>query len=357
MKGFAKFIISFLTAVLVAIFSGSVFATALEVPMYITAPAIMLMSFIPMPSGVTFMAVQKEIWTNYIVEHLFKNNNFLNFAINHDQYVVGGKVVHIPQAGAPSGAVRNRTNLPATVTIRNDIDILYALDEFTTNPRLITNAEQVELSYDKIQSVIGEDTNVLRELVAEWILYHWRPEGSEQIIRTSGDPIPAHLPNGTGNRKKITIEDLRKAKVKFNKQGIPLADRYCMLDAEIENQLTSELTAGDAKDFSRYYDAENGIIGKLESFNIITRESVLAASNDATPIVFTPDATLPSDANAVALCWHRSAVARALGEVKMFEDTNSPQYYGDVYSFLLRAGGKKHRNDQKGIVGIVQAHA
>ena len=89
------------------------------------------------------MAIQKEIWTNYIMGNLFKNNEFLNYAYNADQYVLAGKVVHIPQAGAKPGTQRNRTQLPASVTQRTDVDITYAIDEFTSDPILIPNADKI----------------------------------------------------------------------------------------------------------------------------------------------------------------------------------------------------------------------
>ena len=91
------------------------------------------------------MAIQKEIWMAAIVEGLFASNSFLSKAFNADEYVNNGKIVHIPNAGAASGTKKNRTNLPATVTKRTDIDVTFPLDEYTTDPVLIPNADTVEL--------------------------------------------------------------------------------------------------------------------------------------------------------------------------------------------------------------------
>jgi len=38
----------------------------------------------------------------------------------------------------------------------------------------------------------------------------------------------------------------------------------------------------------------------------------------------------------------------------MFEDLSSPTYYGDIYSFLVRAGGRPMRSDVAGLLAIVQ---
>ncbi|MFQ8805871.1 MAG: hypothetical protein ACLR8Y_13235 [Alistipes indistinctus] len=45
---------------------------------------------------------------------------------------------------------------------------------------------------------------------------------------------------------------------------------------------------------------------------------------------------------------------RCQGDVKFFEDEGNPQYYGDIYSGLVRMGGRKRRADQKGVIAIVQ---
>ena len=58
--------------------------------------------------------------------------------------------------------------------------------------------------------------------------------------------------------------------------------------------------------------------------------------------------------NAGALAWHENSVCRALGEVVAFENEKDPTYYGDIYSFLVRAGGRPMRSDVKGLLAIVQ---
>ena len=137
MKRF-KFISSLMFAMLFTAFVG----TAFGAPAGIAALAL---SLIPQPQGVLKVGITPDIWTNYIVENIFKNNEFLLQSIDESQYVLCGGVVHIPQAGAASGVKRNRTLLPATITRRSDTDVTYALDEFTTDPRFIPEADKVEL--------------------------------------------------------------------------------------------------------------------------------------------------------------------------------------------------------------------
>ncbi|HQL71205.1 MAG TPA: hypothetical protein PLA77_10260, partial [Bacteroidales bacterium] len=218
-------------------------------------------SMIQKPAGFTYMAVTPEIWTNYIVENLFKNNEFMLNSIDESQYVIGAGVVHIPQAGSPSGAKRNRTSLPATITRRKDIDVTYVLDEFTTDPRFIPNIDKAELSYDKMESCIGEDMAYLKQLIAESTLYNWRPKW---FIKTTGDSATATI--GTGNRKKITVADFVSAKKQFNKWNVPEADRFVVISTDLLGQIVDELKANTTRDNSVIYNPLTGKIEKLESF-------------------------------------------------------------------------------------------
>ena len=340
-----------------SIIGGSVLASTAGVSFGVGALGVGALSFIPQPKQVLFVGVQKEIWLNEIVANLFKDNDFLNYAVNEDQYVIQGKVVHIPQAASPSKVERNRKTLPASITRRKDVDVVYVLDEYTTNPRLIESADKVELSYDKMSSVIEEDQAALTEQVAEWMLYHWRPEVAEQILRTTGESVPAHVVNATGNRKRLTLADVRAAKVKLDKQQISKADRHALIDTDMMDQLSKDLQITSARDYSVMYDAVTGRIKNLEGFIIHERSTVLAADNASTPVVLSPEDATVASSNGVSLFWQRQAVSRAMGTKEMFDSLSNPQYFGDIYSFLLRMGGRKRRADNKGVIGIIQAAA
>ncbi len=304
------------------------------------------------------MAIQKEIWTQYIQESLFKDNDFLTHAFNADQYVLEGKVVHIPNAGATQNVVKNRTTLPATVTTRTDVDVTYAIDEFTSDPILIPNADTVELSYDKMSSALSETTGAIKVLVADWMLYNWRAENATSIVRTTGGAaattVAAHLPGATGTRKKLSLADIKAARLVMNKQNVPKDDRFMLIDSDMYDQLMDELNITTYREASQFMDLPKGVLGKIYGFNMMERTTVGVASNAATPVIQAPGTASTTADNGVVLAWHISTVERALGTINFFEHLNDPTFYGDVYSALVRMGGRKRRNDQKGIVAIIQ---
>ena len=301
------------------------------------------------------MAIQKEIWQDHIEGNLFKNNEFLLASTDAGQYVLQGSVVHIPQAGALPTVVKNRSSVPATVVQRGDTDITYSLDEYTTDPILIPNAESFELSYNKRESVLSEYEASLRETIADNLLIDWCPDGTTgSIIRTSGASTASHLPGSTGTRKKFTVNDLKSAQLKLNKQNVPMEGRYALISADMFQQLTDDMSATQYRDFSAAYDVKDGVLGRLFGFNIMMRGTVATYDNSTTVIV-NPYGNAPDPAdNDGVLCWQTGAVERALGQVTFFERIGDPTYYGDVYSVSVRMGARIRCTDAKGIVAIVQ---
>ena len=300
------------------------------------------------------MAIQKEIWERSIVEHLFADDSFMSKAFNANDYVNQGKIVHIPQAGAASSVSKNRSELPAAVKKRTDSDLTYTLAEFTTDPVLIPHADTVELSYDKRESVLRQDKMTLFDQVARDFIYNWSPAKAHTISTSGAEADGAPHSTATGKRLALTRKDVFELMYRFNRDNIPQEGRYLLLDAAMYSQLLQDLTTADAQAFHSLANPAKGILGQFCSFNIMMRSEAALYSSTG-PKSWDTEAAA-GDLGA-ALAWHEQSVVRALGEVKAFEQEGDPTYYGDIYSFLVRAGGRIRRSDNKGVWAIVQATA
>lgn len=301
------------------------------------------------------MAVEKEIWRKDIVEAVFDNNTFLDFAFNADEYVIGGSVVHIPQSGGAGNVVKNRDTFPATIRRRSDTDIVYALDEYTSDPVKITDADKKELSYDKRDSVTREDKAALKQAVAEDFLYKWASDlPADQILLTTGDAVAATAPGATGNRKKAVLADLQNAQAEMDAQGIPEENRYAMLPSRLRLQLfpVNDVVVQTMLQNVSPEERKKGVIAEVCGFKILSRTKVLTYANDGT--LKAPGSATAVDDDEAVLCWWKDAVERAKGTVDFFEDEKNPTEYGDIYSMLARAGGRRRREDDKGVIVIKQ---
>lgn len=323
-----------------------------------------ILGFVKAPRLALFMAIQKEIWANHIEEGLFKDNQFLKTFTLADKENINGRVVHIPQAGAASGVVKNRTELPAAPGQRTDTLTSYQIAEFTSNPIVVTNADTKELSYDKRDSVLRNDTAKLAEEVAEDVLMsvvkpaygttQQIPAGS--ILLTEGADTAATAPAATGTRKSYSITDLQRGRSFFKRQKTWKENMmFALLTAEAEAQMfpannvvTATYMAAVSEDERR-----NGVMYKCQGFKIMSRSSVYTFNNAG---AFKPQsaAGATTDDEGILL-YNGLGVEFALGDIEVFEKLKDPTFYGDVFSFLARAGARAIREAYEGLLIIKQA--
>lgn len=300
------------------------------------------------------MALNKQIWLSTIEENFYPDNSFASKSID-DSVFVSYKTVHVPNAGKPSGVEINRTQKPASVNQRTDNELTYDMDELTTDPIYIPNIDTVELSYDKRNSVISNDREELQTKAAQCLLYRWAEKAPK--LFTSGSARAAHTSSvATGNRKKFTKATVMDAMVQMNKDNVPSADRYILLDATMYADLLDDLTDKELSAFLASANAQRGVVGKLYGFDVMMRSQVLRTVADGSALLKWEDEDAATEL-AAGLAWQERCVSRALGETKMFSNEDDPTYYGDIYSFLMRVGGSPRRYDKKGILLLVESSA
>jgi hypothetical protein len=305
------------------------------------------------------MAVQTETWEHMIAENLFKDYPFITRAKDRTGNVIDNKVVHIPQAGAKPGARKNRENFPLPIVKRNDLDITYPIDEISTEATYIPDAEKYELSYDKHASVIKDHFGVLNEESAKDILDRWYVSDSSKMVRTTGADTAVYLSGQTGTRNKFMVADIEAAKT------ILVADtkrengpRALIMSEGAYNQLKADPVVKD-KDTMESVGAvwKDGDLVKIHGFDIYRTDVTGRYDNTATPVLkdYTegPDGYAATD-NDVMLLVDFNHVHYAKGSVKFFENLDDAVMQGDIYSAKVRVGGRKERNDQIGVVAIIQ---
>ncbi|WP_345235448.1 phage capsid protein [Hymenobacter saemangeumensis] len=315
-----------------------------------------------------FMAIQREIWVDTIEENIYPDNSFM-MQSRDDGAFLEGKTVKLNQAGTKPGAQKNRTQLPAQAAKRVDTTADYDIDEYTTDPVVIQKTEEIEANYDKRQSVLFDQTEVLRTQVAEGMAFAWSPTVGVNIIRTSGAARAAYkifqLGAGTVNRKRIAKEDIIKAATILDSQNVPREGRYMLIDALL---VTDLLLIEEFTSLEKIGQAvlTAGAIGKVMGFDVFVRSDTTIYDNDDNTKMDFAEARSSND-NVSCLFWQKNYVRRCFGGsqnggIEVFEDAGSngngnPLFYGTIISAMVRSGGRAARADEVGIVALVEAHA
>jgi hypothetical protein len=303
-----------------------------------------------------------QVFSDYIIEKLRRTNPFLKFAVSEDNFVLGGSVVHIPQAGASPAVIKNRKQFPATAVRREDSFITYPLNVFSTDPTHITWHESYEVSYDKQDSVLGDHVATLAEATGDDMIYSWlqgykggktlETIPSTNVFFTTGDSRDVFEEGQTGKRKKLTCKDIQNLAAKFNKMNVGKEGRYLMLESNMYQELIESLSENIAAAVQGAADLANGIVGKYCGFNIIDRSVVCNFTSAGVPIA--PGEALQADSCVGGIAWQKDCVAVAMGDTKPFQNIDDPMYYGNIFSALVKTGGRCRRGDWKGIAAIVE---
>lgn len=307
------------------------------------------------------MALIKEIWIQDIQETLNRNADFLPYSVDHSSYVAFG-TVHIPQSGANPSVNVNPSTFPLSIVQRTDTDRTYSLNQYATDPILIPNLDELQVSYDKRQSVISQQFNTLTQRIGDEVAVSWCASGSNNMILTTGSAVATSLPpSGTGTRKAVALADIAALAAKLDKDNVPRGNRILLMQTDMFWELfaISDVIRASYNGFQNQGNVlQTGTVAQLYGFNIFMRPQVA---------VFTKTGTSPKAVGAAAaaddrlacIAFHSTTVSRALGSMTPMYDAGSngngkPEYLGSIFNMEVMLGSAILRADQKGVAALVQ---
>jgi N4-gp56 family major capsid protein len=304
------------------------------------------------------MAVQTELWVRDIASNLFADSSFMNRAKIDDEYL-DGRVVHLPQAATKPNVEVNRATLPAAAAQRVDTDETYDVDEFSTDPIVIKDTEEIETNYAKRINIIEEHIMAIRERVGSQVSHNWSPTVAAQLIRTTGAARAAFKTGQTGTRKAITKADIVNARRLMDRMDVPQQGRVCLLDADMFSDILNIDDFVHADKIGGSGNLATGAVGRIFGFDVFVRSTVVLYDNAATPAKKAVGSLNAATDNAASLFYQPMFVRRAFGTrtnggIEVYEKNKDPQFYGDVISAMVRAGSRLAGTDERGVVALIE---
>lgn len=310
------------------------------------------------------MALIKEIWVAEVQNTLNQDAAFLTQSVDHSAYIAFG-TVHLPQSGANPTVVVNPTVFPIPISQRTDTDQTYSMNQYALEPTFITNLDALQVSYDKKNSVIGQQISTLVDRIGTEVAISWTATGAANIVYTTGSAVGTSLPpSGTGTRKAVALIDIANLAKKLDKDNIPNDGRRQLLmnsDMFWELFTISEVVRASYNGF-QMAGAKNtimtGVVAQLFGFNIMIRPTVsIFAKNATSPKAST--AAAAADDSLACIAWHPNVVSRALGAMNPMYDqggsgTGKPEYIGSIFNMEVMLGSAIMRTDMKGVATLVQ---
>jgi hypothetical protein len=307
------------------------------------------------------MSLIPEIWVKDIQDALNRNADFLPYSTDHSAYVAF-QTVHIPQSGANPTVEVAPTSFPLTINQRTDTDRTYSLVKYALQPTLITNLDELQTSYDKRQSVLGQQITTLTQTIGDYVAVSWTASGSTNIIETTGAAGTSLPPSGTGTRKAVTLADIANLAKKLDKDNVPRQGRKLLMQSDMfwELMAISDVLRASYNGFQGQPNVlATGVVAMLYGFEIMTRPVVAVFSKTGTTAKAI-GAAAAADDRLACIAWHPATVCRALSSITALYDAGSngngkPEYLGSIFNMEVMLGSTTMRTDSKGIAALVQA--
>lgn len=299
------------------------------------------------------MSVFNEIFTKDVEEKLLDSNAFLSNMKNVTEYL-NGRTVHIPNftQDMKANVIINGSSYAWGATETTETDLQFVIDSYRIKPFMVTDFQELQTNYAKMQLVTSEAIKGLTEVVAENILYKLASGvDATRKLTTSGALGTSNSKNGVTDYKKLSYVDILNIGQKMDEDNVPMEGRFINLDSLMYSELLQDEAVRKAGDFGTA-NLPNGVVASVGGINILKRGQVAHASS-AGVVALYDDAVVDLDTR-VALAWSSSVVVRAQSPVKVFTREDDPMLFGSSVSGEIALGCTNPRTDKKGAYIIYQ---
>ena len=272
------------------------------------------------------MALNKEVWIRQIKEKFYPDASFLKYVVDFSGEVENNRL-HIPIAGADPEVFVNNTTYPIGTVVRTDEDSQIALQKYETENTSVFEPETVELSYNKLDSVLSGHRNALRTKAGERAAHAYAPQADSlytPVIETTGED------NGSG-KKRMKIADILTLKKRYDLAEIPADKRFLVLHPEHVEDLLLE----NSKVFKDIAEIRDGKPMRFAGFQML--EFSRNPKYSKTTLEKIPyGAAAIADHTYCSFSFYADEVMKADGAVKLYKTEDDPKTRSTIVGFDKR---------------------
>jgi hypothetical protein len=270
--------------------------------------------------GVVMAGIQKEIWTDIIMEGFYPKDDFLSWSRDMSE-LVEFNTLNLAEAGADPALLIDNDVYPISAGTRTDTPKTIVLRTLDTESTIVRNLEKMESSYNKMESVVRGHRNALRKGSIQLAAHFWAPQANGAYT-----PVLAATGAVSNGRNTLLFEDILSVRAKLVALDVDISSMAMMLNPLHE----ADLLAQDMKLYKEMLTA-----GSLWGIKLFTNSQTPRFNATTGAKVAFQAAPAVTDTIA-SILWSRDEVMRADGTVDVFAKYNDPDQKGDVINFQKR---------------------
>lgn len=270
------------------------------------------------------MALEKEVWINQIKEKFYPEDSFLKAVTDLSEFVDNDKI-HMPSAGLDPQVLVNNTTYPISILKRDDDDFTAVLDKLETVNTIVRRPDELEYSYNKLESVIRQHRATLRTAAAKKALHAFAPQTDSlktPVIETTGELC--------GTRKRLTFADILTLKERFDDAEIALEKRCLVLNPKH----VTDLLLSDIALFKDLTELKDGKPCKFGGFSIY--QFSYCPKYELVDGIWTKTKLDSETGSFASVAFQGDEVMKADGQLYMYCREDDPEHRGTIVGFDKR---------------------
>lgn len=251
--------------------------------------------------------------------------------------------------------------LPLEIQTSTDTTSSYPVTLVYAEPLLIDSQSELLVNYNKRQAKQEQQAAEINLKVATIAAREWAPTLPSNIVRTNGVARVSNILGMTTKRKAFTKElflQIQNMMMRMNVSGLG-GKWYGMVTADTYTDL---LKIPEFVDYARTGNTtklEQGVLGTILGVEIFSRTTdeghagLLYNADGKTPI--SEEKAVTDNLLAANLFWNDKLVCRAEGTLRTVINQDAPGYLGGtIIEAFTRFGAARVRNDQKGVIAVLE---
>lgn len=265
------------------------------------------------------MALQKEIWLSDLKEQPLPDTSFV-FASEDKSEYVDNNTLHLQEAGIEPAVHENffATNANAELPIAGIDDIPHevTLKIYSSEVTRHRNLEEVELAYNKRQSIIGRHRTAINKALAARAAFAWTPT----VDNTHNKLIKL----GSTDSVIDAVTDLRAFYMDLDKNE--------KLNLVLTSAHWAAIKKEDKKLYKELMAEKNKVYGDFK-IHMYSQAPLFTSAGVKKPF----GATQATGDTRASFAWVSNEVFRCFGDVEMYMNEKQARIQADLISFGQRA--------------------
>lgn len=283
-----------------------------------------------LPRFMLYAGLLKEIWISRLMEKFYPVAPWLERAQDFSG-VVDNNTINLAEIGADPTVLVNNTTYPVPFSDRTDVPLALPLDYYDTQGTVVRNAEQIQLAYPKMDTVIRQHGYALATEQSKKAAWNFSPQANAAntpVLGTTGIP---GITYASGARLPFVFQTIIALQLALNNLNAPQTGRVLVLNPQHQ----ADLLAQDVNLFKGFVDYKSGMIGQLYGFDIYVSTQT-ATYNGTTKAKAAYGASAAGTDAISSFCFLETEVMRAKGTMDMFSRLRDPEARGDIIGFQQR---------------------